>query len=42
MLFVDGLCLSCRYGFNWALVHGRALAIKIRKKLPIRAGPKKF
>jgi len=41
VLSVDGLCITCRYGINWALVRGRALAIKVHKKrLPIRAGPK--
>jgi len=41
VVFVDGLCVSCRYGINWALVRGRALTIKVHKKrLPIRAGPK--
>jgi hypothetical protein len=43
VLSVDGLCVSCRYGISWALVRGRALAIKVRKKrLAIRAGPKKL
>ena len=38
VLSVDGLCITCRYGINWALVRGRALAIKVHKKrLPIRA-----
>ena len=33
-----GLCMTCRYGINWALVRGHALAIKVhRKRLPIRA-----
>jgi hypothetical protein len=41
VLFVDGLCVSCRYGINWALVRGRALTIKVHKKrLRIRAVPK--
>ena len=41
VLFVDGLYISCRYGINWALVHSRALTIKVHKKrLPIRADPK--